>query len=206
MSSVPPPPPDGAREPFDPTGSSPYPSESSGRSEEPVTGSDDNLGRDATAPESSPASEVSASESSASEPPATESTVPGSTDGGDQSPGSTAAGDATPPPAAPYPGYGSAPTMSPGYATGAQAEHPQGTTVLVLGILGLVCCSLLAPVAWYMGQKTLKEIDASPTTYTNRQTVNIGRILGIIGTVLVIAVAVLYLFIGVLAVGVSSST
>ena len=200
MSSVPPPPPDGAREPFDPTGSSPYPSESSGRSEEPVTGSDETLGDGTTTPESSPAPEAPAPESS--DP---EASAPESPDGGDQSPGSTAAGDATPPPAAPYPGYGSAPTMSPGYATGAQAEHPQGTTVLVLGILGLVCCTILAPVAWYMGQKTLNEIDASPTTYTNRQTVNIGRILGIIGTVLLVLVAVFYLFIGVLAVGASST-
>lgn len=200
MSSVPPPPPDGAREPFDPTGSSPYPSESSGRSEEPVTGSDETLGDGTTTPESSPAPEAPAPESS--DP---EASAPESPDGGVPSPGSTAADEATPPPAAPYPGYGSAPAMSPGYATGAQAEHPQGTTVLVLGILGLVCCTILAPVAWYMGQKTLNEIDASPTTYTNRQTVNIGRILGIIGTVLLVLVAVFYLFIGVLAVGASST-
>ena len=57
-----------------------------------------------------------------------------------------------PPPAyqAPYSGYG-------GY------EHPQGTTILVLGILSLVVCQLLGPVAWVMGNNAIAEIDRNPT-------------------------------------------
>ncbi|HEY3482639.1 MAG TPA: hypothetical protein VGL02_27450 [Streptomyces sp.] len=43
------------------------------------------------------------------------------------------------PPGPPY-GYGYPP---PGYGV----EHPQGTTVLVLGILSLVICGVLGPFA-----------------------------------------------------------
>lgn len=66
-----------------------------------------------------------------------------------------------PPPPGPPPGYGY------GYAP-AQHEHPQGTAVLVLGILGFVSCGLLGPIAWIMGNKALAEIDAHPGYYSNR--------------------------------------
>lgn len=61
--------------------------------------------------------------------------------------------------------------------------HPQGTTVLVLGIVGLVVCFIAGIVAVVMGNKALKEIDANPGAYNNRQNVVIGRILGIISIV-----------------------
>lgn len=75
-------------------------------------------------------------------------------------------------------------------------EHPDGTTVLVLGILGLVVCGLLAPVAWAKGNSAKREIDAQPhVMWTNQGAVNAGRICGIIGTVLlVIGVAIMVLF------------
>lgn len=78
-------------------------------------------------------------------------------------------------PTAPQPGY---PAMPP-------ANHPQATTVLVLGILGLVVCGILAPIAWVMGNRVVAEIDASGGTMGGRENANIGRILGIIGTVLI---------------------
>ena len=65
-------------------------------------------------------------------------------------------------------------------------EHPQGTTILVLGILSLVVCGLLGPVAWSMGSKALKEIDSSPGNYTNRGSVNAGKICGMIASILLI--------------------
>lgn len=63
-------------------------------------------------------------------------------------------------------------------------EQSRATTVLVLGILGLVLCSVLAPIAWYMGNEEVRAIDAGRRDPTNRGTANAGRILGIIGTVL----------------------
>src|SRR5690606_20381426 len=67
---------------------------------------------------------------------------------------------------------------------GAPQPHPQGTTVLVLGILGVVLCGILAPVAWVMGSNALSEIDRNPSAYSNRGTVQAGMILGIVGTAL----------------------
>ena len=63
-------------------------------------------------------------------------------------------------------------------------EATQATTALVMGILGLVVCGILAPFAWSMGNKELAAIDAGRRPPENRGTANAGRILGIIGTVL----------------------
>jgi phosphotransferase system glucose/maltose/N-acetylglucosamine-specific IIC component len=65
-------------------------------------------------------------------------------------------------------------------------EHPQGTTVLILGILSLVVCGLLGPFAWTMGYSALQEIDANPSAYSNRGMVLAGYICGIIASCLLI--------------------
>ena len=62
-------------------------------------------------------------------------------------------------------------------------EQSKATTVLVLGILGIVICSVLAPIAWYLGNEEVRAIDAGRRDPTNRGTANAGRILGIVGTV-----------------------
>jgi uncharacterized membrane protein len=82
--------------------------------------------------------------------------------------------------------------------------HPQGTTVLVLGIVGLVVCFIAGIVGLVIGNKALKEIDANPGAYNNRQNVVVGRILSIIGIVLQVIVIVGYLLIVVVAIGSSS--
>jgi len=63
-------------------------------------------------------------------------------------------------------------------------DHPQTTTILILGICGLVLCQVLGPFAWWMGNKALREIDASNGQVGGRDTVKVGRILGIIGTII----------------------
>jgi len=80
-------------------------------------------------------------------------------------------------------------------------DHPQGTTVLVLGIIGIFF-TICAPIAWYLGSKALKEIRASGTTYANEQQIVIGRILGIIFTILAIIgliIAIIFIIIAVIA-------
>ncbi|HSE70500.1 MAG TPA: DUF4190 domain-containing protein [Nocardioidaceae bacterium] len=79
-------------------------------------------------------------------------------------------------------GYGQAPGYPPPgpYAP----DHPKATTVLVLGILGIVVCGVIAPFAWVMGRQTLAEIDGSHGRLGGRGAANAGYILGIIGTVL----------------------
>lgn len=86
--------------------------------------------------------------------------------------------------------YGVPPYGQPMYGYGSQVDHPQGTTILVLGILGLVFCQILGPVAWVMGNSALREVDANPAAYRNRSNIVVGRILGIITSVLMILVVV----------------
>jgi hypothetical protein len=83
-------------------------------------------------------------------------------------------------------------------------EHPEGTTVLVLGVLSLVVCQFLGPVAWIMGNNVIKEIDANPGAYTNRGSVQAGRICGIISSCLIIATVVI-IAVTLLAVGAASA-
>jgi uncharacterized membrane protein YjgN (DUF898 family) len=74
--------------------------------------------------------------------------------------------------------------------TGPPSYTPQsavnGTLILVLGILGVVLCQILGPVAWVMGNNALQTLDTGGGDQSQRQLVTIGRILGIIGTVLLI--------------------
>ena len=87
----------------------------------------------------------------------------------------------------------------------APANHPRTTTILVLGILSLVVCGVLGPFAWVMGNRALREIDASQMTAQplgGREAVNVGRILGIIGTVLL----VLGVLVGVVLVAVAATS
>lgn len=79
-------------------------------------------------------------------------------------------------------------------------EASQATTVLVLGILGLVICQVLGPFAWVMGNRELEAIDSGRRPPENRGTANAGRILGIISTVLLAIGILIGLFVLVAAV------
>jgi uncharacterized membrane protein YjgN (DUF898 family) len=84
----------------------------------------------------------------------------------------------------PPPGYGPPPGCG-GYGPPAP-NHPQATTTLVLGILGLVVCGLIGPFAWSMGNRVVREIDASGGRWGGRTEANVGRVLGIVSTVLLV--------------------
>jgi hypothetical protein len=105
-----------------------------------------------------------------------------------------------PPPAPPPPGgyppnpYGGTPYG--GYAQ----EHPQATTVLILGILGLVLCQLISPFAWVMGNRVVGEIDASQGQLGGRGAANAGRICGMVGTILMVVGLVFGLVVVVIAI------
>jgi hypothetical protein len=82
-----------------------------------------------------------------------------------------------------HPGWG--PPASP-----VVPQHPQATTALVLGIValaGAVMCVLpivLAPVAWVVGGRAVREIDAHPGRWRGRELAEAGRVMGIVGTCL----------------------
>lgn len=92
----------------------------------------------------------------------------------------------SPPPPPPPPSYGT----SPGYAVPppygavpgtpyAGAENGQGTTALVTGIVGLLCCGLVSIVAIVTGRRGMALADAGRAT--NRGTAQAGFVLGWLG-------------------------
>jgi hypothetical protein len=112
---------------------------------------------------------------------------PGYGDGG--------SGGSYPPPG----GYGGPPSgggypPAPGGYGQPRQNHPRATTALVLGIVGLVCCSIAAPFAWAIGKKAVREIDASPGQYDGRGSAQAGYILGVIGTILLVIGVIVLVF------------
>jgi len=90
----------------------------------------------------------------------------------------------------PGPGYGYRPPHLP------PPDHPRATTSLVLGIVavagGFICYLpiLVSPFAWSISHRTIREIDASQGQVGGRGMATAGRVLGIIGTVLLALVLV----------------
>ncbi len=68
---------------------------------------------------------------------------------------------------------------------GPPRDHPQATIILVLGVLSLVVCQLIGPVAWVMGKRALDEIDRSGGAIGGRGQIQAGYICGIISSVLI---------------------
>ncbi len=86
------------------------------------------------------------------------------------------------------------PMQPPPYAV--PPNHPQATTILVLGILGILVCGLVGPFAWTMGNRVVAEIDAAGGRIGGRTEANVGRILGIVATaLLLVGVLVFVVFI-----------
>jgi hypothetical protein len=87
-----------------------------------------------------------------------------------------------PPPQNPYQPYG------PGYSAGGvpqwAPDHPDATMVLLLGILGMAVCQVIAPFAWIKGARVKREIDESGGKLAGRSQVQIGYVLGIVGSVI----------------------
>lgn len=108
---------------------------------------------------------------------------------------------APPPPSALPPPPNSPPPAAWGQA-GPYQQYPsqmmvnpydaRSTTPLILGILGLVFCQILAPIAWVQGNSLRDE--AQGAGYPEPANGKIGRILGIVGTALMAA----YLVFGIL--------
>lgn len=81
---------------------------------------------------------------------------------------------------------------------------PNGTAVLVLGILSiLTCCCYgvigltLGIIALVLAKKDLKLYQESPELYLNYKSINTGKILGIIGIILssIYLISTIYLFV-----------
>jgi hypothetical protein len=113
-----------------------------------------------------------------------------------QQPGSNPYNQPTPGqyPGAPgqYPGGGPPAPYGQPYGGVATQEHPQGTMIFVLGIVGIFV-AVCAPIAWYLGNKTLRDIATSGASYSNESQIKTGRILGKVFTIIYIVLIVLYI-------------
>ncbi|WP_206062885.1 DUF4190 domain-containing protein [Nocardioides piscis] len=91
--------------------------------------------------------------------------------------------------------YGQAPYGQAPYGGQVAPPHPSATTAMLLGIgalAGMFICGipiLLAPFAWMVGGRAVKEIDAAPGRYSGREQAQAGRIMGMIGTALLVLIA-----------------
>ena len=98
-------------------------------------------------------------------------------------------GSAPPPP--PPPPYGGQPPTYPPAPGGYYGPPPSGSNqkalwAMILGIVGLLCCSPLAIAAIVLGVIAKREIDESGGTQSGRGQAQAGFILGIIGCVVLV--------------------
>jgi hypothetical protein len=78
-------------------------------------------------------------------------------------------------------------------------EPHRGTVVLVLGVLSLMACGLLGPVAWAMGSTDLKKMRAGRMDDRGEGETKAGYICGMIATIMmgigVVLMVVWFLFV-----------
>jgi hypothetical protein len=80
------------------------------------------------------------------------------------------------------------------------AQDPgRGTMILVLGILSLVCCTLIGPLAWIWGKQDMAKIQAGEISREAEQMTKIGMILGIVGTVFLVLQVIVGCIYGIIA-------
>ncbi len=72
-------------------------------------------------------------------------------------------------------------------------QAPGAVGALVLGILSIILCPLCGPVAWSLGRSAEKEVDAAGGQLGGRGLGTAGKILGMIGTALLVVLVVLLL-------------
>jgi uncharacterized membrane protein YjgN (DUF898 family) len=85
-------------------------------------------------------------------------------------------------------------------------DHPRATLVLILGILSFVICSLLGPFAWVMGRRAVREIDESGGALGGRTQAQVGYIIGMVVTILMIIGVVVVGVIAVIAIASSTTS
>ena len=82
----------------------------------------------------------------------------------------------------------------------------RGVLILVLGILGIVCCVICGIIAWVMGSNDLKEMNAGLRDPAGRGLTQAGKICGIVSVILQIIALILGLLMSMLGVFAAPST
>jgi hypothetical protein len=125
--------------------------------------------------------------------------------------GTTTPFDAVPPTApyqapGPYPGQPQYPAQGYPGQWPAYPEASQAVLALVMGIIGLFVFWPVAPVAWVIGRKEVRAVDAGRRDPANRGVALAGQVMGIIGTVLLVLGVAFFLVAIVLLVAVGTDT
>lgn len=81
---------------------------------------------------------------------------------------------------------------------GARQDHPMAIMVLILGVLSIVLCQLIGPVAWVLGAKARREIQESNGALGGSGMVTAGWICGIVATGIMIAAVVFFVVLAVI--------
>ena len=110
------------------------------------------------------------------------------------------------PPPTPQPGsypqqpaYGVNPYQQPAYGY-VPPNHPQATTAMILGIVGLALCPFVGIAGFVLGGRVRREIDAAPGQWGGRGLATAGWVLGIISIVYAALVLAYIVVIAVVAV------
>jgi len=85
-------------------------------------------------------------------------------------------------------------------------EPHRGTTVLVLGILGLVACQICGIIAWVMANKDIPKMEAGTMDPEGLGQTKAGKICGIISVVLLAVIIVVYAIIFVIGIGAAAAS
>jgi hypothetical protein len=84
----------------------------------------------------------------------------------------------------------SEPHAPPPLLPASDAVGTRAVVVLVLGTLGVACLPLCSPFAWYLGNQELRAIHAGAAPAAGEGWATAGKILGVVGTLLLAALAV----------------
>lgn len=93
------------------------------------------------------------------------------------------------------------PTPAPPPPIGQPAESAssQAITALILGIVGFFFCQILGPFAWYVGNQEIQAIREGRSPRTGESLATIGKVLGIIATVILLIIPVVIFALGGMA-------
>jgi hypothetical protein len=72
--------------------------------------------------------------------------------------------------------------------------------ILVLALVGLLCCPLTSPVAWLLGHREVQAARRGEAPAGSQSLAQVGMLLGILGTVLLAFTVLLVFALGALAV------
>ena len=83
--------------------------------------------------------------------------------------------------------------IGPQYSAQQTLRPHRGTLILVLGILGIVCCFICGIIAWVMGSNDLKEMSAGRMDASGQGLTQAGKICGMVSVILQIVGFIIWL-------------